>query len=149
MNKWLSRKLKYATRNMAAKPAAGIVRMLSARLRGCKTKAEVRAKKIELLSELASQSEGSGISLTELRNFMKLTAHLIDIWALMSLVIRFRPRFICLRLIPTHLRIPAPRIEVLQPLTGRAPPVEVFVSVPKMTEMGSCARSDLPADSAC
>jgi len=122
--------------------------MIGERLRGSKTKAEVRAKKLELLSELASQSAGSGISMTELRNNLKLLAGLIDIWALMSLVIRLRPRFICLRLIPTHLRIPAPRIEVLQPLAGRAPPVaEIFIPIPQKTEMGSCARSDL-ADSA-
>ena len=53
-----------------------------------------------------------------------------------------------LLLIPTSLRIPAPRIEVLQPLVGRAPPLcDVFCPIPK-TELGSCARSDLPADSA-
>lgn len=148
MNQWMRRKLKYVTRNMAAKPAAGIVRMLTARLRGCKSKAEVRAKKIELLSEVVSQAEGSGISVAEFRNYLKLVAHLVDICALMSLVIRLRPRFICLRLVPTHLRIPAPRIEVLQPLVGRAPPpVAMFIPIPHKLEMGSCARSDL-ADSA-
>jgi len=148
MNKWLSRKLKYATRKLAPQSAAGVVRMINERLRGCKTKHEVRAKKLELLSELASQAEGSGISLTELRNYMKLLAGLVDIWALMSLVIRFRPRFSRRSLIPTHLRIPAPRIEVLQPLIGRAPPVaEIFSPIPHKTELGSCARSDL-ADSA-
>jgi hypothetical protein len=148
MNQWMARKLKYATRKMAAKSAAGLVRILTARLRGCKTKAEVRAKKIELLSELASQAEGSGISLAELRNYMKLTAYLVDIWALISLAIKLRPPFICRRLVPTHLRIPAPRIEVLQPLVARAPPPdEIFVPIPKIEQQGSCARSDL-ADSA-
>jgi len=58
-------------------------------------------------------------------------------------------RFIRLQfLIPPHLRIPVPRVEVLQPLAGRAPPVaEIFIPIPK-TEQGSCARSDLPAASA-
>lgn len=57
-------------------------------------------------------------------------------------------RFTRLRLLPTRLRIPEPRIEVLQPLTGRAPPpVAIFVPIPHKLEMGSCARSDL-ADSA-
>lgn len=149
MNQWMARKLKYVTRNLAAKPAAGIVRMLTARLQGCKTKAEVRAKKIELLSELASQAKGSGISLTELRKYMKLIAYLVDIWALISLAIKLRPPFICRCLVPTHLRLPASRIEVLQPLVGRAPPLdEVFVPIPKLEQQGSCARSDLPADSA-
>ena len=52
--------------------------------------------------------------------------------------------FIRLRLIPTPLRIPASRLEVLQLLAGRAPPVaEIFIPIPHKTEMGSCARSDL------
>jgi hypothetical protein len=147
MNKLLSRRLKYATRKLAPQPAAGIVRMLNERLRGCKTKAEVEAKKLELLLELIRDSLGSGISREERKNYMKLVAHLVDMWALLSLITRLRPRFICLRLIPTHLRLPAPRVEVLQPLAGRAPPVaEIFIPIPK-TEQGSCARSDL-ADSA-
>lgn len=57
-------------------------------------------------------------------------------------------RFIRRRLTPTRLRISKPRIEALQSLGARAPPsVAIFVPIPK-TEMGSCARSDLPADSA-
>lgn len=55
-----------------------------------------------------------------------------------------------LRLIPVGLRIlPCLRIEALQPLAGRAPPTtEIFAPIPHKTELGSCARSDLPADSA-
>ncbi|MEG4317702.1 MULTISPECIES: hypothetical protein [unclassified Microcoleus] len=56
-------------------------------------------------------------------------------------------RFIRRRLAPTCLRIPAPRIEVLQPLVGRGPPPVAFIPIPHKTEQGSCARSDL-ADSA-
>lgn len=42
------------------------------------------------------------------------------------------------------LRSPTPDgIKLLLPLTGRAPPIESFVPIPK-TELGSCARSDLP-----
>jgi len=57
-------------------------------------------------------------------------------------------RFIRQDFTPANLRLPAPRVEVLQPLAGRAPPVaEIFIPIPHKTEMGSCARSDL-ADSA-
>ncbi len=56
--------------------------------------------------------------------------------------------FIRCQVAPDKYRIPAPRIEVLQPRGGRAPPpVAIFIPLPKL-EIGSCARSELPADSA-
>ncbi|MEG4590064.1 hypothetical protein QUA54_33335 [Microcoleus sp. MOSTC5] len=118
--------------------------MLTEHLRGSKTKAEVRDKKLELYSDAVCNAIEDGISLPVFEEHWEILAGLIDIWDLMSLVTKLRPRFICLRLIPTHLRIPTPRIEVLQPLTGRAPPpVAMFVPIPHKLEMGSCARSDL------
>jgi len=45
------------------------------------------------------------------------------------------------------LRITRQLAGLISPSAGRAPPVEMFLPIPKF-EMGSCARSDLPADSA-
>jgi hypothetical protein len=132
---------------MAPELSAMIVRALEERLRG-KTIAEMRVTKIEWLLEFIRDCLGSGISQAERKNFMKLISDLVDIWAALNLITRLHSRFIRLHLIPSHLRIPAPRVEVLQPLAGRAPPVaEIFIPIPHKTEMGSCARSDL-ADSA-
>jgi hypothetical protein len=73
----------------------------------------------------------------------------LELEELIAKLNRLRPtHFIRRRLVPTHLRTPARRIEVLQPLVGRAPPShDVFTPIPKVEQQGSCARSDL-ADSA-
>ena len=53
-------------------------------------------------------------------------------------------RFIRCNLTTNVLRIPTPRVDLIQFLRGRAPPLmAVFVPVPHKVEMGSCARSDL------
>jgi len=106
MNKWLNRKLKPATKNMAPQAAARLVRMIEFRTRGAKTRQEAEEKVQRLIAETINALRERGMSPDRILERIKIIGTFALIWIDLNFVLRvasFSPAILILLCLATTL----------------------------------------------
>jgi hypothetical protein len=106
MNKWLIRNLKPATKNMAPRVAAKLVRMIESRTRGAKTRQETEKRIAGLIADTVNGLQKRGMSLDNILERIEVIGAFALIWLDLTFVLvlaSFSPAILLLLWLATTL----------------------------------------------